>query len=140
MKEKLEELLEGCPGYPLDLSDAEQQVWHNAQRAMLEVGYRKPEPQQPEGELVDACKECGLRINGVCVDIEFNKVDCERWDLVEAQLAHDKQRMLPSEDELYELLLKVKPLVALKLGESQETFYPLRGISKELLRLLGGNP
>ena len=49
MDEKLDELLGGCPGYPLDLSAAEQQVWHNAQRAMLEVGYRKP--QQPASKI-----------------------------------------------------------------------------------------
>jgi hypothetical protein len=45
MDEKIDKLLGGCPGYPLDLSAAEQQVWLDAQRAMLEVGYRKP--QQP---------------------------------------------------------------------------------------------
>ena len=41
---KLDKLLGGCPGYPLALSDSEIQVWLDAQRAMIEAGYRKGKP------------------------------------------------------------------------------------------------
>ena len=57
------------------------------------------EPQQPEGELIDACRECDI---GLSPCDEAEKANCSRWDLVKAQLAHMKAQgyvKLPSEDE-----------------------------------------
>jgi len=42
--DELDKLLGECPGYPLALSDSEIQVWLDAQRAMIEAGYRKGKP------------------------------------------------------------------------------------------------
>jgi len=52
MNEKIDKLLGECPGYSLSLGVAEKQVWLDAQRAMLEAGYRKPrQPGEKRGKV-----------------------------------------------------------------------------------------
>jgi hypothetical protein len=137
MDEKIDKLLGECPGYPLDLSDAEQQVWLNAQRAMLEVGYRKP--QQPAGELVENPYKCFCvtrtlyklvrRMSDAEADEDYasHKFDAGR----QAQLAHDKATMakLPSEDECIEIC---RDLI--------QNSTNIRQAGENLFRLLGGKP
>jgi hypothetical protein len=135
--DKLDKLLGGCPGYPLDLSAAEQQVWLDAQRAMLEAGYRKP--QQPaEGELApNPHKECNAaeciyedwleddeRKDRFCEDLKRDGFNEGR----QAQRAFDLAKMLPSEDELADRLRK---------SFEENGYRNYKETAHELLRLLG---
>jgi len=105
MDEKIDKLIEGCPGYSLSLSNQEQQVWHNAQRAMLSVGYRKP--QQPvEGGLAECPNKSCKWIN------KSPRSDCEGCDIYTgslAQLVHDKATMVKI-DWLFEPCPHSEPL------------------------------
>jgi len=100
MNEKIDKLIEGCPGYSLSLSNQEKQVWLDAQRAMLEVGYRKPQ-QLGEGELVS--DYVLLRLTCHCEVAQLAKCAAE------AQLAHCQTTMVKI-DWLFERCPHSEPL------------------------------
>ena len=80
------------------------------------------EPQQPEGEWAPCPPDC-TKVIDCC--------DCEIRLGMKAQRAHDKTRMVPSEDELKVLLLKAHD------NAIMTTFPHKTTMAHELLKLLG---
>jgi len=123
MDEKLDKLLGGCPGYWLNLRDSEKQIWFDAQEAMLEVGYRKP--QQPaEGELAPNTCQCYCAMEGRQSQRAF--------------MLSQGYRKLPSEDEFPEMLRRATETALSKNKLGIVDNFDL--IAQELLRLLGEKP
>jgi hypothetical protein len=70
-------------------------------------------------------------LQGIC-----NRLMQENTELQEKVAGWVK---LPSEDRLYDLLLEAKAEAAITLGvDNPETFHPLRGVAKALIKLLQG--
>ena len=102
----------------------EDDAAHAIEQAFRDAGWI--EPQQPaEGELA-GCPHLESSIKG-CIHTgePCSGDECLFTEGSKAQLAHDKQRMVPSEDEL-------------ALWLCDHLSYTSRELAYELLRLLGG--